>query len=43
MEEGFIKADSSNLPKVDSAMLSEFLIKNANYFSAEMKNVKANR
>ncbi|GBP64093.1 hypothetical protein EVAR_51093_1 [Eumeta japonica] len=37
---GFIKANSSGLPKVDSLMLGEFLASNKDFCSAEFKNAK---
>lgn len=43
LESGFVKATSSNLPKVDSAMVFEFYRDNPDFFSAEMRNVKASR
>lgn len=43
MEKGFAKADSGNLPEVSMEMVSEFMLSNADYFSAEIKNVKLKR
>ncbi|XP_063893189.1 uncharacterized protein LOC135117617 [Helicoverpa armigera] len=40
MEQGFTKANSSNLPRVDLLMLGEFLASNKDFCSAEFRNVK---
>lgn len=40
MEQGFIKANSSNLPMIDLLMLGEFLASNKDFCSAEFRNVK---
>ncbi|XP_013194034.2 uncharacterized protein LOC106137691 [Amyelois transitella] len=41
MEPGFIKANSSNLPRVDLLMLGDFLASNKDFCSSEFRNVKA--
>ncbi|KAL4719807.1 hypothetical protein ACJJTC_009424 [Scirpophaga incertulas] len=41
MELGFTKANSSNLPRVDSLMLGEFLASNKDLYSAEFRNVSS--
>lgn len=43
MEANFVKADSSNLPKVDSAMITAFIASNSDYVSAEIRGVKNKR
>ncbi|CAG9763417.1 unnamed protein product [Ceutorhynchus assimilis] len=43
MTEGFIKAQSDNLPLVDSLMIAEFFSKNELFTSAEQRGVKAKR
>lgn len=40
MEKGFMKADSSNLPRVDSFMVAQFFANNPDFCSAEFRNVK---
>lgn len=40
MEDGFLKADSSNLPKVDSLMVGLFFKLCSDLGSAEFRNVK---
>ncbi|XP_046972719.1 uncharacterized protein LOC124539378 [Vanessa cardui] len=40
MEAGFIKANSSNLPKIDVVMLGAFFATNNNFCSAEFRNIK---
>ncbi|KAJ0169999.1 hypothetical protein K1T71_014605 [Dendrolimus kikuchii] len=40
MDAGFIKANSSNLPKIDVIMLGAFLATNTNFCSAEFRNIK---
>ncbi|KOB75489.1 Uncharacterized protein OBRU01_07391 [Operophtera brumata] len=40
MEQGFTKANSSNLPRVDLLTLGEFLASNKDFCSAEFRNVK---
>ena len=40
MKQGFTKANSSNLPRVDLLMLGEFLAFNKDFCSAEFLNVK---
>ncbi|XP_037294959.1 uncharacterized protein LOC119189459 [Manduca sexta] len=40
MEIGFIKADSANLPKIDSFMIANFFASNPDFCSAEFRNVK---
>ncbi|GBP59101.1 hypothetical protein EVAR_48077_1 [Eumeta japonica] len=40
VEKDFIKADSANLPKVDSFMIANFFASNPDFCSAEFRNVK---
>ncbi|XP_046961765.1 uncharacterized protein LOC124543737 [Vanessa cardui] len=40
MEQGFIKANSSNLPRIDLLMLGGFFASNNDFCSAEFRNVK---
>ncbi|KAF5305394.1 hypothetical protein FQA39_LY09223 [Lamprigera yunnana] len=40
MEQGFIKANSSNLPRIYLLMLGEFLASNKDFCSSEFRNVK---
>ncbi|GBP98267.1 hypothetical protein EVAR_98949_1 [Eumeta japonica] len=40
MEQGFIKASSANLPRIDLIMLGTFLASNKDFCSAEFRNVK---
>lgn len=40
MDQGFIKADSANLPKIDSFMIGNFFASNPDFCSAEFRNVK---
>ncbi|CAH0577783.1 unnamed protein product [Chrysodeixis includens] len=40
MESNFVRADNSNLPKIDSFMVAMFFKDNADYYAAELKNVK---
>ncbi|XP_047543251.1 uncharacterized protein LOC125075585 [Vanessa atalanta] len=40
MEPGYIKATSSNLPRIDILMLGEFLASNKDFCSSEFRNVK---
>ncbi|KAH9627674.1 hypothetical protein HF086_016828 [Spodoptera exigua] len=40
VEKDFIKADSVNLPKVDSFMIANFFASNPDFCSAEFRNVK---
>ena len=40
LEEKFIKADSTNLPKINSFMVYEFLIKDERYNDPEVRGVK---
>lgn len=42
LEEGFVKADSRNLPLVKTFTMANFF-KSANYISPEMRNVKTER
>lgn len=41
-EQGYFKAQSDNLPKVDSIMIAEFFSRNVLFSSAEIRGVKAN-
>ena len=40
MESSFVKAGNSNLPKIDAFMVALFFKNNADYYAAELKNVK---
>ncbi|CAK1585692.1 unnamed protein product [Parnassius mnemosyne] len=40
MESNFVRADNSNLPKIDGFMVADFFKNNADYYAAEHKNVK---
>ncbi|GBO98521.1 hypothetical protein EVAR_113_1 [Eumeta japonica] len=40
MEQGFSKANSTNLPRIHLLMLGEFLASNKDFCSAEFRNVK---
>ncbi|GBP04348.1 hypothetical protein EVAR_6548_1 [Eumeta japonica] len=40
VEKDFIKADSANLPKVDSFMIANFFASNPDFCSAEFRNAK---
>ncbi|XP_045542722.1 uncharacterized protein LOC106710540 [Papilio machaon] len=40
MEQGFNKANSANLPRVDSLMVGEFLASNKDFCSAEFRSIK---
>ncbi|XP_023951326.2 uncharacterized protein LOC112055440 [Bicyclus anynana] len=40
MEQGFFKANSSNLPRVDLLMLGAYFAANQDYISAEFRNIK---
>ena len=40
MEEGFVKGQSDNLPKIDIFAVMEFFSSNPSYVSAEIKGVK---
>lgn len=39
MEQGFVKVDSNNLPRVDYFIINEYYIENMDYISAEYWNV----
>lgn len=43
MEFGYYKADSSNLPVVDATMVNNYFASNAQYISAEIRNVKTEK
>ncbi|CAH2054555.1 unnamed protein product, partial [Iphiclides podalirius] len=43
MEQGFTKANSSNLPRIDLLMLGEFLGANKDFCSAEFRSVKTSK
>lgn len=43
MTEGFVKAQSDNLPLVDSIMVADFFSKSDLFMSAEQRGVKARR
>ncbi|GBP20933.1 hypothetical protein EVAR_9502_1 [Eumeta japonica] len=40
MDPNFVRADNSNLPKIDAFMVAHFFKNNADYYAAELKNVK---
>lgn len=40
METGFVKADSTNLPRIDSMMIAKFFASNTDFCSAEFRNIK---
>ncbi|CAH2101068.1 unnamed protein product [Euphydryas editha] len=40
MDAGFVKANSANLPKIDSLMVTQFLASNHNVFTSESRNIK---
>ncbi|GBP59738.1 hypothetical protein EVAR_36523_1 [Eumeta japonica] len=40
MEEGFTKAKSSNLPRINSLMLMDFVASKKDFYLAEFRNVK---
>ena len=40
MESNFVRADNSNLPKIDAFMVALFFKNNADYYAVELKNVK---
>ncbi len=42
-EQGYLKAQSDNLPKVDSIMIAEFFSKSVLFSSAEIRGLKAKR
>ena len=39
MESNFVRADNSNLPKIDAFMVALFFKNNADYYAAKLKNV----
>jgi len=41
MDSGFVKADSSNFPKIDIFMVAEFVKNDDRYNAAEIRLVKA--
>lgn len=41
LESGFIKADSTNLPKIDIFMICEFIKQSDKFNAAEVRNAKA--
>ena len=41
VEPGYVKADSTNLPKIDIFMVAEFVKNDARYNAAEIRLVKA--
>ncbi|XP_072387374.1 uncharacterized protein [Diabrotica undecimpunctata] len=43
MEEGFVKGQSDNLPKIDIYTVSDFFSSNPSYISAEIKGVKLSK
>ncbi|KAL4712775.1 hypothetical protein ACJJTC_019427 [Scirpophaga incertulas] len=40
MDPNFVRADNSNLPKIDSFMVANFFKSNTDYYAAEFKNVR---
>lgn len=40
MESNYERADNSNLPKINPFMVALFFKNNADYYAAELKNVK---
>ncbi|GBP32019.1 hypothetical protein EVAR_21052_1 [Eumeta japonica] len=40
MNPNFVRADNSNLPKIDAFMVAHFFKNNPDYYAAELKNVK---
>ncbi|GBP65153.1 hypothetical protein EVAR_48630_1 [Eumeta japonica] len=40
MDPNFVRADNSNLPKINAFMVAHFFKNNADYYAAELKNVK---
>ena len=40
MESNFVRADNSNLPKIDAFIGAVFFKNNGDYYAAEIKNVK---
>lgn len=43
MEEGFVRGDSGNLPKVDISMIMDFFANNPSYNSAEIRGAKISK
>lgn len=43
MEEGFVKGQSDNLPKVVIFMVARYLSENGDYVAAEMRGIKLNK
>jgi len=41
LESGFVKADSTNLPKIDMFMVCEFIKQSDKFNAAEVRNAKA--
>ena len=42
-DNGFVEAQSDNLPKIDAFMMTTYLVSNPDFTSAEVKGVKAAR
>lgn len=40
MEVGYVKGDSTNLPRINSLMVGKFFAVNPDFCSAELRNVK---
>ncbi|KAJ8711958.1 hypothetical protein PYW08_008912 [Mythimna loreyi] len=40
MEDGFVKAESTNLPRINALMVAKFFACNPDFCSAELRNVK---
>ncbi|KAF9416639.1 hypothetical protein HW555_006069 [Spodoptera exigua] len=40
MEDGFVKAESTNLPMVNTLMVAQYFASNPDFCSAELRNVK---
>lgn len=43
VDNGFIKADSANLPEVDIFMVMDYFNKNKDFVSVEMRGIKLQR
>lgn len=43
MEQGFVKANSTNLPEIDAVMLGFFFASNTDFCSAEFRNIKTSK
>lgn len=43
MEQGYVKAQSDNLPMVDGEMIHNFYMDHADFFKSEVRNIKTAR